>query len=104
MTDVTRRLAMPVFIKPLYSAKLTFSKEGRVPMTDDTIYCPCCDTPLEIDGNGTEETDPEKKGIVAYCVIVGCPLCGYAKVVLQPTIRKCWAIIEADMERNRRIG
>ena len=70
-------------------------------MDSETIYCPCCDTPMEVHDDNDEDIVAECS---EYCVAVTCPLCGYERIAVEATVCECWAIIEADMERARRIG
>ena len=65
-----------------------------------TIYCPACDTPLVVHDE-PDEADFAEHG--DYCVSVECPLCGYERTAVEATLCECWAIIDADMERKRRI-
>lgn len=75
-------------------------------MTDDTIYCPACDTPLDVADAGDCPAIPE------CAVRATCSLCGYNSFALggpgytarDAIAENVWRVIEADMERKRRIG
>ena len=73
-------------------------------MTSDTLYCPRCDTPLDVQD---DEDDYDRTLIVNYTGVenrlasVRCPLCKYRRSAIERTLCECWAIIEADMDRER---
>lgn len=70
------------------------------PRTDDTLYRPRCDMPLDVVvGKPDEDFDNGE----TYCVSVDCPFCSYERTAIERTLCECWAIIEADMDRERRL-